>query len=105
VNQDNDNFLVIRRILNELHSLSNLMKRAVAMGFVAANPVRRMSEKPSLPTDEADFLTTEDAAHLSDTVAEIDEYSNVRYRCRYSPFGAGAVARSDTVPCRTRLAD
>ena len=29
--------------INELHSLSNLMKRAVSMGLVERNPVRHMS--------------------------------------------------------------
>jgi hypothetical protein len=65
--------IAARTIINELNSLSNLMKRAVAMGFVAENPVRRMSEKPSVPTDEADFLTTEEAARLLDAAAELDD--------------------------------
>ena len=65
--------IAARTIINELHSLSNLMKRAVAMGFVAENPVRRMSEKPSVPADEADFLTTEEAARLLDAAADLDD--------------------------------
>ena len=65
--------IAARTIINELHSLSNLMKRAVAMGFVAENPVRRMSEKPAVPADEADYLTTEEAARLLDAAAELDD--------------------------------
>jgi hypothetical protein len=61
-----------RTIINELNWLSNMMKRAVAMGFVAENPVARMSEKPAAISTEAEFLRLEDAAKLIDTAFEMD---------------------------------
>jgi integrase len=65
--------IAARTIINELHSLSNLMKRAIAMGYIAENPVRRMAEKPAVPQTEAEFLTTEEAARLLDAAAELDD--------------------------------
>lgn len=60
-------------ILNELHSLSNLCRRAVAMRYLPDNPVQRMAEKPRPAASEAEFLTAEEAGRLLDAAAELDE--------------------------------
>lgn len=62
-----------RTILNELHAVSNLFKRAVAMGYASENPVRRMAEKPTVRSMEADFLVRAEAARLLDAAVELDD--------------------------------
>jgi integrase len=67
--------IATRTIINELNSLGNMFHRAVAMGFVASNPVRSMAERPAITSVEAEFLAIEGASRLLDTAAELDEHA------------------------------
>lgn len=62
-----------RSIRNELHALSSMFRRAVALGHASQNPVAVMTEKPGVPDAEAEFLTEEEAGRLLDAAVELDD--------------------------------
>ena len=64
-----------RSIRAELHTLSHAMRRAVMLGLIPSNPVRLMMSKPPIPTEEAVYLTDEEAARLLAAAAEEDAYT------------------------------
>lgn len=61
-----------RTILNDLHALSSLYKRAVAEGKASENPVRRLPEKPSIGSDERVWLEPGEAARFLAAAAKLD---------------------------------
>ena len=49
-------------VLHELHAISSLYKRAVSEGYIAANPVAQMVDKPVVERDEPVWLEPHEAA-------------------------------------------
>ncbi|HEU4699991.1 MAG TPA: site-specific integrase [Gemmatimonadales bacterium] len=67
-----DTFVAAATIRNELHAISNLFRRAIALHLASENPVAAMMEKPRLPVEEAAFLTGPDAGRLLNAAAALD---------------------------------
>lgn len=65
-------------MLNELHALSSLYKRAVAEEKAEVNPVRRLPEKPSPSCGEATWLEPGEAARLIRAAGEEDADAHPR---------------------------
>jgi integrase len=64
-------------IRNELHSLSNLLSRAVADEHIASNAVRRLHSRPAAPPPRGEFLERDEAARLLDCAHELDQEARV----------------------------
>lgn len=64
-----------RSIRTELHTLSHAMRRAVMLGLLPNNPVRLMMSKPPTPTEEAVYLTDDQAARLLEAAQEEDAHT------------------------------
>ena len=59
-------------IRTELHSLSNMFRRAVSLGYASYNPVSRMMDKPRAPDREREVLTFAEVARLLDAARAED---------------------------------
>jgi integrase len=59
-------------VLNELHSLSTLLRRARSLGLIDQVATLEMVDKPARPAEEAHFLERRDASALLDAAHELD---------------------------------
>ena len=59
-------------ILNELHALSSLFKRALAEGLVDTNPVSRLPQRPTVEREERPYLETGEVARIFRVAADMD---------------------------------
>lgn len=61
-------------ILHELNALGNLYKRAVSEEVADRNPVRLLSDKPTVRREEAAYLEGDEAARLLEAAAHLDKH-------------------------------
>lgn len=69
-------------VRNDVHSLSNLLARALELGHVSRNAALKCRAKPAAPEARTEFLERDECARLLDAAAEIDQEARVACQIR-----------------------
>ncbi|MCO4099451.1 MAG: hypothetical protein HEQ38_08640 [Gemmatimonas sp.] len=69
-------------VRNDVHALSNLLERAVELGYVGKNSALKCRAKPAAPAPRIEFLERDECARLLDAAAEMDREARLARQIR-----------------------
>jgi integrase len=69
-------------VRNDIHALSNLLKRAHSLRHVSENVITGSFDKPAPPPSRTEFLERDECARLLDAAAEMDQEARVACQIR-----------------------
>ncbi len=69
-------------VRNDIHALSNLLKRAHSLRHVSENVITGSVDKPAPPPSRTEFLERDECACLLDAAADLDQEARVASQIR-----------------------